>query len=89
MKTPQVEALPGMTPLGFKPNRFSTTPATSATAHYKIATHAFEHAIKVGLLSKELASDNYAGDFMYMGLHGDRLQFKNIVTRQYISCDWR
>ena len=52
------------------------------------ADAAFNEAIKSGLLSKDPAAKNYAGDYMYMGsagIPGGRAAFKNINTREYIT----
>lgn len=47
---------------------------------------AFEQAIMLGILSDDQSSQNYAGEFMYMGdnENGQHL-FKNCNTRAYLA----
>jgi hypothetical protein len=48
---------------------------------------AFGKAIDAGILTDhDEDAHDYAGRYMYMGVQQGRLQFKNIITRQYISC---
>lgn len=46
---------------------------------------AFNRAIASGRLSCRKGSDNYAGDYMYMGTFDGADQFKNINTREYLG----
>tara|TARA_R110002012_G_scaffold139910_1_gene297359 strand:+ start:175 stop:348 length:174 start_codon:yes stop_codon:yes gene_type:complete len=49
-------------------------------------TAAFEKAIKQGRLSLDKNSDNYVGDYMYMGKNSSGFDaFKNSITRCYIK----
>lgn len=46
---------------------------------------AFDYAISEGKLSKDVAADDFAGNYMYMGRDSTRgLAFKNIITRAYL-----
>lgn len=51
---------------------------------FKEPEQAFSEAIESGRLSASCNSENYAGDYMYMGTwsHGD--SFKHINTRKYL-----
>lgn len=52
---------------------------------FRNSQHAFEKAIKNGLLSALPTDSNFAGKFMYMHTEDDgRDAFKHIDTRQYI-----
>ena len=54
--------------------------------HKEIANQAFENAIKEGRLSLDEESNNYAGDYMYMGKNSKGVDcFKHIHTRTYIK----
>ena len=51
---------------------------------------AFSSAINSGLLSANPLDDNYAGNFMFMGIENqgtdsEVLLFKNIMTRKYVK----
>jgi hypothetical protein len=51
---------------------------------------AFMSAINAGLLSENPSDDNYAGNFMFMGVdnqgtESETLLFKHILTRKYIK----
>ena len=47
---------------------------------------AFEGAIKQGRLSRDKNSNNYVGDYMWMGKDSNgRDAFKNSITRCYIK----
>lgn len=53
------------------------------------AGKAFGRAIDKGILQDDDESaPDYAGNWMFMGIHSQTgyLQFKNIITRQYINC---
>lgn len=52
-----------------------------------LADIAFKSAIEDGILSDDESADNYAGNYMYMGVTRDDAHkdaFKHIVTRRYI-----
>lgn len=49
--------------------------------------HAFEDAIISGRLSDAPGSNNWAGNFMYMGTTRSGDHFKHILTRQYLHMD--
>ena len=53
----------------------------------KESNNAFESAIKQGTLSDVQSQSNYAGNYMYMGIHPHTADwmFKHIDTREYIS----
>lgn len=53
---------------------------------YICPTIAFANAIERGLLTDNKSYDNYAGNYMYMYTEKEVDYFKNIVTREYISC---
>jgi len=44
----------------------------------------FEKAIKEGRLSSGPTDKNYAGNYMYMGIHGGVAMFKHSMTREYL-----
>jgi len=48
---------------------------------------AFETAIKGKLLSASSKEANFVGKYMYMGNKDDKHLFKNIITREYASCE--
>lgn len=58
---------------------------TTQQPTFKDAQQAFEEAIAAGRLSANSNATNFAGNFMYMGTYGDKDQFKNIDTRQYLN----
>lgn len=45
----------------------------------------FEKAIKQGRLSSGPTDPNYAGNYMYMGIHGGAARFKHRMTREYLT----
>lgn len=45
----------------------------------------FEKAIKEGRLSDHPDSERYAGNYMYMGIHGGVAMFKHRGTREYLK----
>lgn len=47
---------------------------------------AFKYAIERGVLSDNMNTRNFAGDYMFMGEDAHGLAFKNIITRQYVHC---
>ena len=53
----------------------------------KVADAAFEAAIQAGRLSNDETANNYAGHYMFMGVHGSggEALFKHIITRQYLD----
>jgi hypothetical protein len=57
-----------------------------ASERFSIPELAFERAIETKRLSDDEYSDNYAGDYMYMGKDKNGNDaFKNIDTRKYIK----
>lgn len=50
---------------------------------YEDPEKAFDAAINEGRLTRDKNMDHWAGNYMYMGHHGGRAQFKNIFTRKY------
>ena len=53
--------------------------------NYNDPQKAFEGAIEKGILSDDIRSSSYAGDYMYMGTNDDSKDlFKNIYDRKYI-----
>ena len=52
----------------------------------KDSNEAFDHAIKHGILSDNLRSPQYAGDYMYMYTDKRGDHFKHFMTRRYTTC---
>jgi hypothetical protein len=44
----------------------------------------FDKAIKEGRLSADKSHPNYAGNYMFMGIHGGAAMFKHRTTRDYL-----
>ena len=51
---------------------------------FTVPETAFNHAIKMGVLSAAEESEHFAGGFMYMGDEDGHHMFKNRNTRAYI-----
>lgn len=52
--------------------------------YFKDSITAFVEAIESGDLSETEESENFAGNYMYMGTWGKVDQFKHVDTREYL-----